>query len=123
MSSRRRLKSTSAEPEKHFVNMAEWLAMESAAEIKRMEERRRIQNTGDAEKSGETILDVVVTDDVRGLGGHQLVTFKRRNETLADALAPTSRWSTGGGFAIPARWKIRDRRCQSQAKRLNPNCP
>ena len=40
--------------------MAEWLAMESTAEIKRMEERRRIQNTGDAEKSGETILDVVV---------------------------------------------------------------
>jgi len=82
MSSRRRLKSTSAEPEKHFVDMAEWLAMESAAEIKRMEERRRIQNTGDAEKSGETILDVVVTDEVRGLGGHQLVTFQRRNETL-----------------------------------------
>ena len=82
MSSRRRLKSTSAEPEKHFVDMAEWLAMESAAEIKRMEERRRIQNTGDAEKSGETILDVVITDEVRGLGGHQLVTFKRRNETL-----------------------------------------
>lgn len=82
MSSRRRLKSTSAEPEKHFVNMAEWLAMESAAEIKRMEERRRIQNTGDAEKSGETILDVVITNEARGLGGHQLVTFKRRNETL-----------------------------------------
>ena len=82
MSSRRRLKSTSAESEQHFVNMADWLAMESAAEIKRMEERRRIQNTGDAEKSGETILDVVVTDEVRGLGGHQLVTFKRRNETL-----------------------------------------
>jgi ATP-dependent RNA/DNA helicase IGHMBP2 len=82
MSSRRRLKSTSAESEQHFVDMAEWLAMESAAEIKRMEERRRIQNTGDAENSGETILDVVVTDEVRGLGGHQLVTFKRRNETL-----------------------------------------
>lgn len=56
--------------------------MESTAEIERMEERRKIQNTADAEKSGETILDLVVTDHVHGLGGHQLVTFMRRNETL-----------------------------------------
>ncbi len=57
--------------------------MESKAEILRMEERRKIQNTSDAEKSGETILDLVVTDHVHGLGGHQLVTFMRRNETLS----------------------------------------
>ena len=63
--------------------MAEWIAMESKAEIQRMEERRRIQDTADAEKSGETILDLVVSDYVTGLGGHQLVTFKRRNETLS----------------------------------------
>lgn len=56
--------------------------MESKAEIERMEERRKVQNTADAEKSGETILDLVVTDHVHGLGGHQLVTFMRRNETL-----------------------------------------
>ena len=82
MSSRRRHKSTPAEIEKHFVDMAQWLAMESKAEIARMEERRKLQRTEDAEKSGETILDLVVTDHVHGLGGHQLVTFKRRNETL-----------------------------------------
>jgi len=82
MSSRRRSKSTPAEQEKHFVDMAEWLAMESKAEIQRMEERRRLQDTADAEKSGETLLDLVVTDYVHGLGGHKLVTFKRRNETL-----------------------------------------
>ncbi|MFT5299442.1 MAG: ATP-dependent RNA/DNA helicase IGHMBP2 [Mariniblastus sp.] len=83
MSSRRRLKSTPAESEKHFVDMAEWITMESKAEIARMEERRKVQNTADAEKSGETILDLVITDHVDGLGGHQLVTFKRRNETLS----------------------------------------
>ena len=82
MSSRRRSKFTAAESEKHFVDMAEWIAMESKAEIQRMEERRKVQDTEDAEKSGETILDLVVTDHVHGLGGHQLVTFKRRNETL-----------------------------------------
>ena len=76
MSSRRRSKFTAAESEKHFVDMAEWIAMESKAEIQRMEERRKVQDTEDAEKSGETILDLVVTDHVHGLGGHQLVTFK-----------------------------------------------
>ena len=81
MSSRRRSKSTPAEQEKHFVDMAEWLAMESKAEIERMAERRKRQGAEHAEKSGETILDLVVTDYIHGLGGHQLVTFKRRNET------------------------------------------
>lgn len=56
--------------------------MESKAEIARMEERRKLQRTEDAEKTGETILDLVITDYVHGLGGHQLVTFQRRNQTL-----------------------------------------
>lgn len=79
MSSRRRKKFSSAESEKHFVDMATWLAMESQAEVQRMEERRRQQNKKDAEKSGETVLDLVVEDHVMGLGGHKLVTFKRRS--------------------------------------------
>ncbi len=82
MSARRRNKSTPADQEKHFVDMAEWIAMESKAEIARMEERRRVQDTADAEKSGETLLDLVIADHVHGLGGHKLVTFKRRNETI-----------------------------------------
>ena len=83
MSSRRRKKFTSADSEKHFVDMACWLAMESQAEVKRMEERRRKRNEADAEKSGETILDLAVTDYVIGLGGHKLVTFQRRKQNLA----------------------------------------
>ncbi len=82
MSSRRRTNLTPADQEKHFVDMAEWIAMESKAEIQRMEERRRVQDSEDAEKSGETLLDLVVADFVHGLGGHKLVTFKRRNETI-----------------------------------------
>ena len=82
MSSRRRKKFTSAESEKHFVDMACWLAMESQAEVKRMEERRRKRNEADAEKSGETILDLVVADHVIGLGGHKLVTFQRRKQSM-----------------------------------------
>ena len=82
MSSRKRSKFTPADVEKHFVDMTCWLAMESKAEIARMEERRKQQNSSDAERSGETILDLVITDYRPGLGGNQLVTFKRRNETI-----------------------------------------
>ena len=83
MSSRRRKKFSSAESEKHFVNMVSWLAMESQAEVRRMEERRRIQKEKDAEKSGETILDLVVLDHEMGLGGHKLVTFAKRQQGVA----------------------------------------
>jgi ATP-dependent RNA/DNA helicase IGHMBP2 len=82
MSSRKRRQLSSSETETHFVDMAQWLAMESEAEVARMAERRKQQNTADAEKSGETILDVVISDHVHGLGGQQLVTFKRRSETV-----------------------------------------
>ncbi len=82
MSSRKRSKFTSAEVEKHFVDMAQWLAMESKAEIVRMEERRKLQNSKDAERSGESILNLVITDHQPGIGGHELITFKRRNESL-----------------------------------------
>jgi ATP-dependent RNA/DNA helicase IGHMBP2 len=78
MSSRKRRSLTSINCETHFVQMAEWLALESRAEVARMEERRRNQNQSDAERSGETLLDLVVADEVPGLGGQQLVTFRKR---------------------------------------------
>ncbi len=81
MSSRKRRQLSSSETETHFVNMAQWLAMESEAEVARMAERRKQQNTTDAEKSGESILDLVISDHGLGLGGQQLVTFKKRSET------------------------------------------
>ncbi len=98
MSSRRR-KSTPAEQEKHFVDMAEWLAMESKAEIERMAERRKQQSSDRAEKSGESILDLVITDYIHGLGGHQLVTFKRRNETMQ---MPWHRLKVGSPVVVSA---------------------
>jgi superfamily I DNA and/or RNA helicase len=99
MSSRKRSKFSSNEVDTHFVNMAEWLAMESKAEVARMEERRKQQNAADAEKSGESILDLVVTDHIHGLGGQQLVTFKRRNETLP---MPWHRLKVGSPVVVSA---------------------
>ena len=80
MSSRKRRQLSSPETETHFVDMAQWLAMESQAEIERLAERRRLQqSTADAEKSGETILDLVISDFVNGLAGQQLITFRKRS--------------------------------------------
>ena len=61
------------------MDMVEWLAMESKAEIARMAARRDRLDDSQAEKSGETILDLVIDDTRPGIGGHQLVQFKRRN--------------------------------------------
>ena len=97
MSSRRRSKSISPDIEKHFVDMASWLAMESTAEIARMEERRKQQSSADAERSGETILDLVIADHRPGLGGSQLITFKRRNET---AKMPWHRLKVGSPVVV-----------------------
>ena len=57
----------------------EWLALESQAEIKQMAERRQRQSDKDAEKGGESILDLDIKDHRTGLGGRYLVTFGRRN--------------------------------------------
>ena len=80
MASKRRKKFTAPEVEKHFVDMVEWLAMESAAEVERMARRREFRSAEDAEASGETILDLVISDINPGLGGYRLVTFRRRSE-------------------------------------------
>ncbi len=80
MSRRHKRRSTSDQSDEHFVCMMEWLALESQAEVERMAERRQRRNAHDAEKSGETILDLAIKDHKQGLGGRFLVTFGRRNQ-------------------------------------------
>ena len=82
MSSRHRKKLPSVESDQHFVQMVEWLAMESKAEVERMAERRQRMNSSTAEKGGETILDLAIADHRSGLGGRFLFSFKRRNINL-----------------------------------------
>ena len=68
--------------EEHFQRLAGWIELESAAEVERLKERRQKQKGPDAEKSGQTLLDLVVTDDDAGLGGRYLLTLVKRNRTL-----------------------------------------
>jgi ATP-dependent RNA/DNA helicase IGHMBP2 len=74
------------EVELHFARMVRWLQMESDAEIARLAERKQTQGGGNAEKTGETLLNMIVLDQVAGLGGLQLVTFGRQ------AKAPPMPW-------------------------------
>ena len=53
--------------------------MESEAEIERMAERRKARDSSRAEKSGETLLDLVIEDSNSGLGGRHLLTLVKRN--------------------------------------------
>ncbi len=82
MSARNRKKLPSVESDQHFVQMIEWLAMESKAEVERMAERRQRMNSATAEKGGETILDLAMVDHRSGLGGRFLFSFQRRNINL-----------------------------------------
>jgi ATP-dependent RNA/DNA helicase IGHMBP2 len=85
--------------EKHFQQLRDWLEMEAAAERERMAERRRNRNRADAESRGETLLDLVVTDHVPGLGGRFLLTFAKRNR---QAELPWHRFKVGSPVLITA---------------------
>jgi superfamily I DNA and/or RNA helicase len=60
----------------------DWLKMESAAETEQIDERRKRRSKADAEKSGETLLDLVITNHEPGLGGRTRLTLVKRNRTL-----------------------------------------
>lgn len=82
MSRRRRSRNPTAISDSHFVQMAEWLALEAEAEAERMAERIRSQRSSQAERSGESLLDLVIADHQSGIGGHHLLTLVKRNRQL-----------------------------------------
>ena len=66
----------------HFQRLMTWLELESAAEKKQIDERRRRGTKADAEKFGETLLDLAITNHEPDLGGQTLLTLVKRNRTL-----------------------------------------
>ncbi len=92
--------------EKHFQQLRTWLDMESEAERIRMQERRRSRSHTNAELRGETLLDLVVSDERTGLGGRYLATFVKRNRTLS---LPWNRFRVGS--PVIAFDEINERDC------------
>ena len=64
--------------DRHFNNLRRWLEMEAEAERDRLEERRKVQSSTQAERGGETLLDMVVKTHTSGLGGRYLITLQKR---------------------------------------------
>lgn len=71
--------------------------METEAERTRMAERRLSRSRADAEKRGETLLDLVIADHTTGLGGRVLLTLVKRNRTLS---LPWNRFRVGSPVLI-----------------------
>lgn len=71
--------------------------METEAERERMAQRRMTRSRADAERRGETLLDLVIADHDTGLGGRFLLTFVKRNRTLE---LPWNRFRVGSPVII-----------------------
>lgn len=78
--------------DQHFHNLRRWLKMEGEAELDRLEQRRRLQSTTNAERSGETLLDLVIRGHSTGLGGRYLLTLQKRR---SDVRMPWHRFRVG----------------------------
>ncbi len=86
-------------PHSHFASFGCWLEMESEAERERLEERRELQSSAAAERTGETLLDMVIRSHTTGLGGRYLVTFHKRG--FPDRL-PWHRFKVGSPVNVSA---------------------
>ncbi len=90
----------------HFQQLRTWLDMESEAERIRMQERRKNRSQANAESRGETLVDLVVSDERTGLGGRYLATFVKRNRTLS---LPWNRFRVGS--PVIASDELNERDC------------
>lgn len=102
--------------DEHFQRLADWIDLESVAEAERLKGRRQRQKGPDAEKSGETLLDLVVTDDDSGLGGRYLLTLAKRNRTLQ---LPWNRLRAGSPIVITPNDDSSGDACQGVVTSIN----
>jgi hypothetical protein len=65
-------------PEDHFARLARLLDLESRAEAQRVIQQARKLSPAEAEKSGNSLIDLVVADENAGLGGRTIVQLIRR---------------------------------------------
>jgi ATP-dependent RNA/DNA helicase IGHMBP2 len=77
--------------EDHFSRLADLLELESQAEARQALERARRLAPEEAERGGDTLLDLVVQDEYAGLGGRYLLTLVKRDR----APLPWTRLSAG----------------------------
>jgi superfamily I DNA and/or RNA helicase len=84
-------------PDDYFDRLLRWLDLESDAERARLVERRNLVKNADIERSGETIIDLVLADHRIGLGGRYLLSFRKRRD---DAMLPWNRLKVGSPVVV-----------------------
>ncbi len=80
------------EPEDHFHRLIRLLELEAEAEKQEALRELQRQSPAGAEASGSSLTNLVIREQDAGLGGHYLVTFGKRNQSLA---LPWTRLGTG----------------------------
>ncbi|QDV23811.1 AAA domain-containing protein [Aureliella helgolandensis] len=61
----------------YFSQLERWLSMEAEAERQRLAQRRQLSQSGNAERGGETIVGLFLTDHRSGLAGRLLLDFAK----------------------------------------------
>lgn len=69
--------------EDHFHRLTRLLQLEAEAEAQQVRERLRRLAPAEAERTGNSLVDLTVVEEYSGLGGRWLVTLAKRNRTLA----------------------------------------
>lgn len=97
------LPSASRSDEDHLQRLGRLLAMESKAEAQRALEQVRRMSAEDAQKAGNTLVDLVVADEQAGLGGRYLVSLGKRGR----APLPWTRLDVGSPVILsPCKAKV-----------------
>ena len=71
-------RSSTSGPEDHFARLGRLLNLESRAEAQRVAQQARKLSPAEAEKTGNSLIDLVVADENAGLGGRFIVQLLRR---------------------------------------------
>ncbi len=80
----------------YFAQLQRWLAMEGDAERERLAARRKLERQGDAERTGESIVNLQLADHRTGLAGRILLELVKAN---ADRL-PMNRLKVGSPVVL-----------------------
>ena len=90
--------------EDHFQKLLRLLELESQAAARQTLERARRLSPAQAEESGNSLLDLVVTDEYTGLGGRFLLTLVKRRRTPL----PWTRLGVGSPVMLSAENRASD---------------
>ena len=68
--------------DEYFRRFRDWLELEAIAERQRLADRQALLKNANAERTGETLLDLAIEDHESGLGGRYLLTMVKRNRSV-----------------------------------------